>query len=98
MTGARKPSLYSDERVCWFCKTPFDVECHHVFGGVGRRQVSDREGCYLYLCHEHHQGNTGVHRSSELMDFLHSDCQERWMRSNDATEEDFVAMFGRSYL
>lgn len=93
----RGKSLYSEERVCWLCGSPY-VECHHVLGGVGRRPISDREGCWVYLCHEHHQGLSGVHYNADFRNWLRADCQRRWMEANDATVEDFIAVFGENYL
>lgn len=91
-------SLYSDERECWVCGNPY-CECHHVYGGVGRRPVSDREGCWLYLCREHHQGRTGVHQDAEFREWLRADCQRRWEeREGEEGHDAFREVFGISYL
>jgi len=96
----RKPSLFSDERVCWKCGSPY-AECHHIYGGNGRRSVSDREGCYVYLCHAHHM-MCHEHRRDEsgedLMERLRRECQRRWMEREGADEGDFIRTFGMSYL
>ena len=95
----RKPSLYGDERVCYRCGSPY-VDCHHIYGGNGRRGVSDREGCYVYLCHEHHM-MCHEHREdngTDLMDYFRKDCQTRWMEREGADEDDFIRTFGTSYL
>lgn len=93
----KKPSLYGDERVCRICGNP-NVELHHVYGGVGRRIVSDREGCVVYLCHEHHQGRTGVHQNKAFREWLRADCQKRWEEREGKGHDDFIAMFGANYL
>lgn len=91
-------SLYSDERVCFLCGNTL-VHKHHVYGGNGRRQVSDREGCWLYLCPFHHNmSNAGIHFDKELDHMVKQDCQKRWMKRNGKTVDDFIATFGRSYL
>lgn len=95
----RKPSLYSDERECWLCGRP--AECHHVYAGTGRRQISDREGCYIYLCREHHQGRTGVHHDIRFKNWLKRDCQRRWEEREglhgEEAHEAFRKVFGQSY-
>lgn len=92
-------SLYSDERECWICHNPHDLHKHHVYPGAGRRKVSDREGCWVYLCARHHNmSDFGVHFDKELDAFFRADCERRWLRENDATIEDFIALFGCSYL
>lgn len=95
---SRGETLYSSERMCFICHSP-KVHLHHIYGGNGRRQVSDREGCWLYLCPNHHNmSRFGVHFDKELDKSLKADCQRRWMRKNEKTEQDFIATFGRSYI
>jgi hypothetical protein len=98
---ARGESLYSLERECFICHNP-TCEVHHVYGGVGRRDISDREGCWVYLCRPHHQGNAGVHGNAEMMRWLRADCQRRWERreglSGDEAHDAFRKVFGISYL
>lgn len=95
-----KRSLFSDERQCWLCGNP-NVEKHHVYGGVGRRPVSDREGCWLYLCHEHHQGRTGVHQDKAFRAWLREECQRRWEEREglygQEAHDRFRELFGVSY-
>lgn len=93
----RKPGLYGEERECYVCGSPY-VECHHIYGGVGRRPISDREGCWVYLCREHHQGRTGVHRDPAMMRTLREDCERRWCAANGKTPDDFRKVFGVNYI
>lgn len=93
-----KGSLYSDERECWICHAT-TVHRHHIYPGSGRRNASDREGCWVYLCPAHHNmSDFGVHFDRELDAFFRSDCQRRWMHREGATEDDFRAIFGASYV
>lgn len=55
------------------------------------------------MCHEHHQGQTGVHRDHELDLFFRTDCQRRWMRREGLDGEDGIEAFrdtfhGMSYV
>lgn len=91
-------SLYSDERRCWICHSPNAVR-HHIYGGHGRRPISDREGCWIYLCPYHHNmSDFGVHFDHALDQMLKEDCERRWCRANDATPDDFRAVFGTNYI
>lgn len=97
----RKPSLYGETRECFICHSPY-VELHHIYPS-SRRPISDREGCTVYLCREHHQGLSGVHRDHELDLFFRTDCQRRWMRreglEGDEGRDAFRATFhGMSYV
>lgn len=94
----RKPSLYPTERECIVCGSPY-VEQHHIYFGTGMRKVSDREGCTVFLCHSHHQGNAGVHGYDRSLDkWLKRDCQKRWMEREGTGIEGFMEVFGANYL
>lgn len=65
---------------CWICQNPTTHQ-HHIYPGVGRRDISDREGAYVYLCPNHHNmSNFGVHFDKKLDTFFREDCQRRWER------------------
>ena len=99
MKSSKKPSLYGDVRECFICHSPY-VECHHIYPS-SRRPISDREGCTVWLCHEHHQGLTGAHNDHKLQEFFRSDCQRRWEKREGITEpnhESFIRLMGRNYL
>ena len=95
-----KPSLYeSNGRVCFVCRRPFDLHRHHVFPGNGRRDVSEEEGCWLYLCDYHHNmSNRSVHMDRVFDMELRRDCQRRWEEREGKGHEDFIRLFGESYL
>ena len=98
LSKQKKPSLYPTDNGCEICHSPTTV-VHHIYPGVGRRPISDREGCWVLLCPYHHNmSDHGVHFDRELDLHFRRDCQERWMRANDATVDDFIATFGESYL
>lgn len=99
MKSSKKPSLYGDVRECFICKSPY-VECHHIYPS-SRRPISDREGCTVWLCHEHHQGLMGVHNDHKLQEFFRADCQRRWEEREGIDEpnhESFIRIMGRNYL
>lgn len=97
----RKPSLYPERfDGCFLCGNP-NVEQHHIYPS-SRRPISDREGCTVWLCHEHHQGRHGVHSGDRTLDrWLKADCQRRWEEREgigDPEHRDFIALMGRNYL
>lgn len=96
---SKKPSLYPTDDGCFLCHSPY-TECHHIYPS-SRRPISEREGCTVRLCHEHHQGLTGVHNNHELQEFFRADCQRRWEEREGIDEPDhesFIRLFYRSYL
>lgn len=96
---AKKPSLYPIDDGCFICQNPY-TECHHIYPS-SRRPISEREGCTVRLCAEHHRGLMGVHNDQKLQDFFRRDCQIRWERREGIEEPDhetFIALMGRNYI
>ena len=92
---SKKPSLYPTNDGCFICHSPY-TECHHIYPS-SRRPISEREGCTVRLCREHHQGQTGVHRDHELDLFFRTDCQRRWMRREGLDGEDGIEAFRETF-
>lgn len=89
----------SNEKKCWVCLSTRDLHKHHVFGGMGRRRVSEREGCWVYLCRYHHNGsNYSVHHSSNMDKWLKALCQQAWENEHNGDRELFIKTFGKSYI
>lgn len=73
-------------------------ECiHHVFGGNGRRKISEREGFIVPLTNaEHNMSNRGVHFNKKLDRWLKCLCQSKYEETH--TREEFIKLIGRNYL
>jgi len=54
-----------------------NVERHHIFGGPCRK-LSDIDGLWIPLTHEHHQGNMSVHHNKEMQVLTHIIGQLAW--------------------
>jgi hypothetical protein len=91
-------SMLSNERVCFVCKRTGHLHKHHIYGGIGRRKLSEHFGMWVYLCPEHHNmSKHGVH-SDTLLDLkLKKLGQETW-EFNGGSRVQFIQIFGRSYL
>lgn len=99
---SKKPSVFSEEKACWLCGSPY-VHKHHVCGGVGRRPISEQEGLWVYLCGPHHnQSNFGVHFDKNLDTALKEQAQMKWEQreglSGEEAHKAFRDRFGISYL
>ena len=91
-------SIISNEKQCVVCGRGGNLHRHHVFYGRANRKLSEKYGCWVYLCPEHHNmSNNGVHFNHDLDLRLKRQCQEAWQEIN-GTQEDFMKVFGRNYL
>ena len=91
-------SILSNERECYVCGYTEGLHKHHIFYGRGIRPISEKHGCWVYLCYRHHNmSDYGVHFNHLLDMELKQTCQKKWEKRN-GTREDFIRTFGRSYL
>lgn len=91
-------TILSDDTVCLVCGTPLHLHKHHVYGGRGRRELSERYGCWCYLCAYHHNMSShGIHYDPALDLRVKAECQRRWEK-RFGSREDFIRTFGKSYL
>lgn len=96
----KQPSLISNEKICYVCRTTENLHKHHIYPGKGRRSLSEKYGCWAYLCAYHHDmSNESVHHNpNKGIDLeLKQKCQERWERKF-GSRADFIKNFNRSYL
>ena len=92
-------SILSNEKSCYCCHTTINLHRHHIFFGMANRKLSEHDGCWVYLCANHHNmSRYGVHNGNRELDLrLKKECQERWETKN-GTREDFIKRYGKSYL
>lgn len=90
-------SIVSNERICLVCSTTYNLHKHHIFFGSGKRALSEKYGCWCYLCGIHHNlSNAGVHFNKSLDNELKEMCQRRFIEVYP--DKDFLKIFGRNYL
>ena len=91
-------SIVSNDRQCWVCGARENLHRHHVYYGVSNRPLSEKYGCWVYLCPYHHNmSNEGVHFNHNLDTLLKKTTQREWEKRY-GNREQFIKTFGRSYL
>lgn len=92
-------SIIDNTKECFICKTTFNLHRHHVFHQFGNRDISEREGCWCYLCMRHHDDYSfdSVHNNPSFETTLKKYCQHLWEEKNGGREK-FIKTFGKSYL
>jgi hypothetical protein len=93
-----KTPLPSTPYKCARCGIQYNLSIHHVFyGDKPTRDNSSEYGCVEWLCHNHHQGQNGIHSGNKELDLeLKRKHQERLEK--EMTREEFIKLFGRNYL
>lgn len=90
-------SILSNERECLMCHKTIGLHRHHVFGGTANRKKSEQDGCWCYLCVDHHVGRSGVHSHRSLDLFLKDLCQRRWEQIY-GDRAAFIKRYGKSWI
>ena len=85
-----------DAKECIVCGCQRDLQRHHVYGGVGRRKLSEQYGLVVWLCREHHTGDSGVHQNAELDKYVKRLAQIKFEKVY--SRKRFIEIFGRNYL
>lgn len=94
--------MTNESKTCWLCGrngTADPLDKHHIFGGANRRK-SEKYGLCVYLCHHdcHIFGTGAAHRNRRTMERLHEYGQEKAMREQGWSAQEFVLIFGKNYL
>lgn len=89
-------SIMQNSRECFITGDTTRLCRHHIYAG-GRRQTSEKWGCWVWLRYDWHNGaNYGVHFNHDLDIRLKRQCQEQFERLYG--HDKFMQVFGKSWL
>lgn len=92
-------SLISDYYECLVCGKNRNLHKHHIYEGIGRRDQSEKYGCWCYLCARHHNmSDVGVHYNKAFDLKLKRKCQKILEEQKGWSREQFTNVFGMNYL
>lgn len=89
-----KSIITDDMEHCFVCGRP-DVQIHHCIHGVANRKLADKYKLVVPLCMDHHTGRNGIHFDKKFDEEMKKYAQRKFEETYD---EDFRAIFGKSYL
>lgn len=89
-------SIIQDEKKCYVCGRQTQLESHHCIAGVPGRKNSEKYGLKVWLCREHHTGNSGVHQDIKLDWLIRRAAQREFEKRYDRNQ--WMAVFGKNYL
>ena len=91
-------SILQTEKECYITGQTMGLHKHHIYAG-GRRQISERNGFWVYLAGWlHNQSDEGVHgKNGHALDLkLKQDCQRKFEKTH--SREEFMKLIGKNYL
>lgn len=90
-------SIIQDEKRCYITGTNKGLEEHHIFGAWNRNN-SEKYGLKIWLRRDWHRGcYYAIHENRELDLQIKKMAQTKW-EEKYGTREDFINIFGKSWL
>ena len=91
-------SVIQDGKFCYLCgaKVGVGLECHHIFGGVANRPISEKYGLKVWLCHECHTGPHGAQYDKATNLFLKQQAQRAFEKTH--TRAEWMSLIRKNYL
>lgn len=101
-----KSLLDTQKGKCFRCGRYTITECHHIFGGVANRRLSEQDGLWVYLCPDcHNIPPNGVHFNPNTALWLHRIGQEAYEKkmaqsglNADEARQAFMQRYGKNYI
>jgi hypothetical protein len=91
-------SVLQKDKECYYCGTVLGLEEHHVFFGRKCRSLSEKYGLKVWLCNLHHTGGNDCPHRNRKVDLAYKGIAQRYFEREVGSREDFVRLFGKSYL
>lgn len=87
-------SILQTEKKCYFSGAEYELDKHHIFGGVANRKLSEKYGLWVWLKHDIHMD---LHdRDKDLEIRLKQDGQRAFEKKH--SHEEFMKIFRKNYL
>lgn len=90
-------SIIQKEKECYICGTTSNLQEHHCLYGTANRKKAEELGLKVWLCREHHTGDSGAHFDKGMDLFLKRLAQMHF-EGRYGSRELFIQVFGKSYL
>ena len=89
-------SIVQTSKDCFLCGRETCLERHHIFAGVANRPISEREGLWVWLCHDCHTGNKGAQYEKETNLYLKQAAQMAYEQCH--THEAWMRLIRKNYI
>ena len=89
-------SILQNEKVCYLCGKQYALERHHIWAGVANRRISEREGLWVWLCHDCHTGTEGAQYEKDKNLYLKQVAQAEYEKNH--THDEWMRLIRKNYL
>ena len=89
-------SIVQTDKQCFLCGRETYLERHHIFAGTANRKISEREGLWVWLCHECHTGTDGAQYDHDSNLYLKQVAQMSYEKTH--THDQWMKLIRKNYL
>lgn len=91
-------SVLQKEKECYLCGSELNLHRHHCLYGNTRKNAEE-DGFTVWLCQEHHTGQSGVHMNpNKGLDLHLKQLAQKYYEYHISSHDCFVKRYGKSYL
>lgn len=90
-------SAFTDNMDCCIFTGSYNVERHHIFGGVNRK-ISEKYGFVVPLRPDYHPNGVHFDRRNGNVDIKLKEMAQKYYEDHIGTRERFRKEFGKSWL
>lgn len=87
-------SIIQKEKICFLCGCTRDLEKHHVWHGVNRKNA-EKDGLTVWLCILCHRN---LHDKGFNDKTLMEVGERAWLRETGGSIEDFIRRYGKNVI
>lgn len=89
-------SIIQTDKQCFLCGRECFLEKHHIFAGTANRRISEREGLWVWLCHDCHTGKHGAQYEQENNLYLKQTAQMAYEQTH--TRSEWMGLIRKNYI
>lgn len=89
-------SIVQTEKECFLCSRKTCLEKHHIWAGVANRKISEREGLWVWLCHDCHTGTEGAQYDKDTNIYLKQVAQMSYEQTH--THDQWMLLIRKNYI
>lgn len=89
-------SIVQTDKSCFLCGRECLLERHHIFAGTANRRISEREGLWVWLCHDCHTGTNGAQYEADTNRYLKQEAQMAYEQTH--THDEWMRLIRKNYI
>ncbi len=91
-------SIIQSKKECYICGCEYCLQEHHCISGISNRKWSEKLGLKIWLCGRCHKALHDKDNNDDNYELQIKQLAQRKFEEVYGTREDFIRIFGKSWL